>query len=230
MAKKSQPRKPKKPSGPRASWRGSLAFSLVTFPVEAFNALDPAQSDIHFHQIHAKCHSRIHYQKVCPIHGDISNDEIVSGYEYAKDKYVEVDPDEITALRTESDRALKIDSFVSPEAIDPLYFDGRMYYLMPASPAANEPYAVIVEAMERAHRFGVAHLIMSGKDQIALLRPVNGILHMAMLNYQAEIRSPGKTAASLKKPGNIAQQVQLARTLIDQWSQDHFDFSAYENE
>jgi DNA end-binding protein Ku len=71
-----------------ASWSGALSFGLVTFPVEAFNAIDREGSDIHFHQVHAKCHNRIRYQKVCPIHGEVSNDEIVSGYEYKKGKNV----------------------------------------------------------------------------------------------------------------------------------------------
>src|SRR2546430_17550298 len=92
----------------RASWKGQLTFGMVSFPVEAFNALDRQHGDIHFHQIHAACHSRIHHQKVCPLHGEVSNDEIVSGYEYKKGKYVEVEPEELEALRTESDRALKI--------------------------------------------------------------------------------------------------------------------------
>jgi DNA end-binding protein Ku len=230
MAKKRpKPREEKPAHAPRSSWRGSLAFGLVTFPVEAFNALNAQGSDFHFHQIHAACHNRIHYQKVCPIHGEVANDEIVSGYEYKKDKYVELDPKELTALRPESDRALKIDAFVSPDAVDPLYFDGRMYYLMPTDSVSNEPYAVIVEAMEREHRHGIAHLIFSGKDQIALIRSLHGLLHMAMLNYDAEIRSPSKTADMIKRLKNIARQVHLAQTLINEWSQDHFDFSKYED-
>src|SRR4051812_6433200 len=56
----------------RAGWRGNLSFGLVSFPVEAVNALNRQESDIHFHQLHAKCHRRIHYQKVCPVHGEVS--------------------------------------------------------------------------------------------------------------------------------------------------------------
>src|SRR3954467_10522908 len=115
-------------SSPRASWKGLFRFGLVSFQVEAINARAPEESDIHFHQIHAACHSRIHYQKVCPIHGEVSNDEIISGYEYKKGKYIEVEPEELESLRSESERALKIDAFVHPGTVDPLYFDGRMYY------------------------------------------------------------------------------------------------------
>src|SRR5204862_2841179 len=149
----------KRPLKHRASWKGNLSFGLVSFPVQAFNALDPEQSDIHFHKLHATCHRRIHYEKVCPIHGRVSNDEIVSGYEYAKGKYVEIEPQELDALRTETERSLTIDAFVEPDAIDPIYFDGRMYYLAPDGTVAEEPYAVVTEALEREGRCGIGQVV-----------------------------------------------------------------------
>src|ERR1700722_5161320 len=116
----------------RPSWRGMLRFGLVVFPVEAFNAHARGQGPIAFHQLHATCHSRIHYKKVCPIHGDVSNDEIVSGYEYCPGEYVEFEPEELDDLRSEKERALTIDAFIPPRDLDPIYFDGRMYFLAPA--------------------------------------------------------------------------------------------------
>src|SRR5688572_12481894 len=109
------------PRGPRASWKGNLSFGLVSFPVQAFNAINREGSDIHFHQLHAQCHRRIRYVKVCPEHGEVTQDEIVSGYEYKKNKYVEIDPEELDAVRTARERALTIDAFVEPDAVDPLY-------------------------------------------------------------------------------------------------------------
>src|SRR5580765_6878990 len=85
----------------RASWRGMVRFGLVSFPVEAFNAHSTEEAPIAFHQLHAECHSRIRYQKTCPVHGPISNDESVSGYEVRKGEYVEIDPDELDELRTD---------------------------------------------------------------------------------------------------------------------------------
>src|SRR3982751_908945 len=118
MAKKKKPAAKKKPQR-RAYWRGNLSFGLVSFPVQSFNALDRAQSDIHFHQLHAECHHRIHYQKICPLHGEVSNDEIVSGYEYQPGKYVEISDEELDDIRTKSERALTIDTFIEPDAVDP---------------------------------------------------------------------------------------------------------------
>jgi DNA end-binding protein Ku len=213
----------------RASWQGNLTFGLVSFAVEAFNAINRRESDIHFNQLHAECHSRIRYEKVCPIHGKVGNDEIVSGYEYQKGRYVEFDPDELADLQSEQDRALKIDAFVAPDEVDPLYFDGRMYYLMPADDAAKEPYGVILTAMEKEQRYGVGQVVFSRKDQIALIRPVDGVLHMAMLNYEVEIRSAKEFAGHLRKPAKAARQLSLAQSLIREWSDEKFDFSSYED-
>ena len=61
----------------RPSWKGFLRLSLVSIPVQAINATQSGDGDLHFHQLHAKCHNRIRYQKVCPVHGEVANDEIV---------------------------------------------------------------------------------------------------------------------------------------------------------
>jgi DNA end-binding protein Ku len=222
-------KKSKRQAKLRASWKGNISFGLVSFPVQAINARDAKGSDIHFHQLHATCHRRIRYEKVCPLHGEVSKDEIVSGYEFRKGQYVEVEPEELDALRTKSERSLTIDAFVEPEAIDPIYFDGRMYYLVPGGKAAEEPYAVVAEAMEREGRYGVGQVVFSGKDQLALVRPYEGLLHMAMLNFDEEIRRPAEVMAAHKPPRVGGRKVQLAQTLVRTWFSDDFDFAAYDD-
>ena len=71
-----------------------------------------------FHMLHATCLSRIHYKKICPIHGEVANEDIVSGYEFAKGEYVTVAANEKSKLREEDDKAIAIDTFVEPAAID----------------------------------------------------------------------------------------------------------------
>lgn len=227
MPQRSAKKKARVNSRSRASWKGNLTFGLVSFTVEAYNAIDRTGSDIHFHQIHAGCHRRIHYEKVCPVHGEVSHDEIVSGYEQAKGHYLEIDPDELDALLTSNERALTIDAFVAPDEIDPLYYDGRMYYLLPSGKAAQAPYELIRTAMLREEVYGIGQVVFSGKDQIALLRVVEGVLHMAMLNFEAEIKPPEKMAEGLSNTKPEARQLKLAQSLIREWSVEDFDFSQY---
>lgn len=232
MAKKKG--KAKRPAKHRASWKGNLTFGMVSIPVQAINALNREESDIHFHQLHAGCHRRIRYAKICPVHGEVSNDEIVSGYEYKKGKYVEIAPEELEALRSEREHALTIDAFVPHDAIDPMYFDGRLYYLVPADESAREPYDVIAQAMQREERYGIGPIVFSGKEQLALIRPVGGVLQMAMLNYNEEIRLPKdlelKKPAAQKKSNDSRRKIQLAQSLVRNWSVDDFDFNRYDDE
>src|SRR5262249_46750610 len=139
----------------RGSWKGNLTFGLVSFPVQALAVVDPDRDEIQFHQLHAECHRRIRYQKTCPVHGEVSQDEIVSGYEYEKGKYVEIEPDELAKLRPKRERSLTLDTFVEPEEVDPIYFDGRNYFLLPDGEKANEPYAVVREALAKEKRYGI---------------------------------------------------------------------------
>ncbi len=173
----------------KATWKGQLRFGLVSFPVEAVNVRAKEEGDIHFHLLHASCHSRIRFEKVCPVHGNVPNSEIVSAYEYEPGKYVEIESGELDALRPRGERALNVDNFVKPAAIDPIYFDGRTYYLVPAGPEAVEPYQVLCQAMEHQQRWGVGQVTMSGREQLVLIRPHDEVLLMSVLVFPAEIRS-----------------------------------------
>ena len=213
----------------RASWRGALQFGLVTFPVEAFNAHETSEDHVAFHQLHRKCHSRVHYQKVCPIHGEIDQEEIVSGYEYSKGRYVEVEPDELDALRTAAERSLTLDAFVAPEDVDVVQFDGRNYFLSPAGDDAREPYTIFLKALQSSGQWGVGQVVWSGREQLAVVRPYEDALHMAMLNYVREIRDPASTVGAPLNLRSSDKKVQLAEQLIEAWTEDSFDLAAYKD-
>ncbi|MBC7817428.1 MAG: hypothetical protein IAG10_11105, partial [Planctomycetaceae bacterium] len=185
--------------------------------------------EIALHQLHAKCHSRIRYQKTCPIHGEIANDEIIKGYEVSKGEYIEIDPDELEKLRSGADRSLTIDTFVAPDEIDSIYFDGRMYFLSPDGDVAREPYGVLLEALRHLGRWGVGQIIFSGKEQIVVIRPYGDALNMVMLNYQAEIRDPEETILAPATVRRADRMVKLAEQLIESWTDESFDFSKYED-
>jgi DNA end-binding protein Ku len=228
-ARMKRKKKAKSRSKFRASWRGRLRFGLVSFEVQAVNAENKDRSEIHFNLLHEPDHERIRYEKVCPKHGEVPNDEIVEGYEIAKGKYVEFEKEELDELQTEEDKTLTIDAFVSSEEIDPIYFDGRMYYLMPMGPESAEPYALLEAAMAKKKRWGVGQLVWSGREQLAVVRPVDGLLSMAMLNYDAEIRKPSEIKSEFTRPRVTPSKLRLAADLVAKWQDGEFDFSAYKD-
>lgn len=229
MARRGVKRSARSSDKARASWRGMLRFGLVSFPVEGFNAHAAEQGQVALHQLHTTCHSRIRYQRTCPIHGPVSNDEIVSGYEVSKGKYVEVSREELNDLRSEADRSLTIDTFIAPDELDEIYFDGRMYYLAPDGDQSREPYAVFLDALRRQKRWGVGQVVFSGKEQIVVVREHQHALQMAMLNYHAEIREPGGIVGALPTVKGSDRKVHLAEQLIESWTDSSFDFEKYED-
>src|SRR4051812_13822091 len=213
----------------RASWRGQLRFGLVSFEVQAINVEIKENAEVHFHLLHEPDHQRIHYAKICPKHGEVPSEEIVEGFEYTKGKYVEFDKEELDVLRTQQEKALSIDAFVSAEEIDPIYFDGRMYYLIPSGANSNEPYSLLQAAMEKKKRWGVGQVVFSGREQLAVVRPLDGVLNMAMLNYNAEIRKPSDIKSEFTRPRATGAKLRLAEDLISKWHDGDFDFSDYKD-
>ena len=122
----------------RSSLKGYLKFSLVSLQVKAYPATTSDGGSVKLNQLHIDCHSRINYKKTCPNHGEVSNDAIVSGYEYQKGQYVIVDTDELEKLRTEDDKAIQIDTFINPDDLDPVYYAGKTYYLVPDGPVGQK--------------------------------------------------------------------------------------------
>jgi DNA end-binding protein Ku len=210
-------------------WRGFIRLSLVSVPVRAYTAFVTGGGEIHFNQLHAECHSRIQYKKTCPIHGEVSNDQIVSGFQYAKDQYVVVDPDELDKLRTEDEKAVNITAFVSPDTVDPIYLTGSTYYLVPDAPVGQRPYAVLRQAMIEENRYAVAQVVIHGKEHTVLLRPIGNVLAMSALSYEKQVTKPSAFDELAPSAQPSPEELDLTKTLIRASTAADFDFAAYKD-
>ena len=214
----------------RPSWEGFIKFNLISVPVKAYNAVNGGGGKVGFHLLHKTCKSRIRYKKVCPIHGEVSNDEIVSGYEIAKGQYAIVDKEERKELKSEDDKAIALAAFVPPEAIDPVFFSGRTFYLVPAGKVAQKPYAVILDAMREEGRYAVAQVVFSGRGQLAVVRPYGKLFAMTLLNYENEIKKPAPFEADIDTPAVSTEERKLAKMLVETATAEEFDLSQYKDE
>jgi DNA end-binding protein Ku len=152
---------------PRSLWKGTLSFGLVTIPVQLFSATENRTPS--FNQLRSTDHSRISYKRVAKADGEeVAYDDIVKGYEYARDHYVVFTKDELDSLRPASSRSIEIEQFVPLEQIDPIYFD-RTYYLAPEASGAKA-YALLAEAMTDGGSVAVCRITLRDKEYLATLR------------------------------------------------------------
>jgi len=213
-----------------SAWKGYLRVSLVSVPVKAYTALQSGGGRISFNQLHETCKSRISYKKVCPIHGEVPNDEIVSGYQFAKGQYVIVDPDEIARVRPKSeDRSIGVDAFVPAGSIDDLYLSGKSYYLTPDGPVGQKPYQLLRDAMAGQSLDAVAKVILSNREQIVLVRPHEKLLVMSVLEYAAQLKAPESFEDEIAKSSVSKQELNLAKRLVADMQRDDFDLAEYKD-
>jgi DNA end-binding protein Ku len=210
----------------RSSWKGFLKLSLVSVPVKAYTATSSG-GDIKLNQLHKACNSRINYKKSCPIHGEVANDEIVSGYEYSKGQYVIVDPEDLDKLRTPDEKAINIDGFMTEANVDPVYFTGKSYYLVPDGPVAQRPYALLRDGMAHLKRTAVARVVMHSRDQLVAIRPIDDLLLMSILNFDSQVNKPAAFHEDLTPQQLPDDEVKLANTLIEASTPKNFDLSKY---
>jgi DNA end-binding protein Ku len=204
----------------------TVSFGLVAIPVKLYTATQSANA-ISFNLLHKTCGSRLRQQYICQKEGVVvERDEMVKGYEFAKDQYVRFTPEEIKALEEVGSHSVDISEFVPIESIDPVYFD-KTYYLAPDKGAAK-PYGLLVEALKQSKRCGVGHWAARGKGYIVILRPIGEVLAMQQLHFAADVKSAAEV--EVPQPEVKPAELKLAQQLIDQLAQPKYDAQAYKDE
>ncbi len=213
---------------PRSSWKGFIRLSLVSIPVKAYTAT-ASGGEIRLNQLHRDCNSPIKYRKVCPTHGELESAEIVSGYQYAKGQYVVIDPEEVSKLRKQSDKAVNLDGFFPADKLDLAYLTGKNYYLAPDGPVGQKAYVLLHKVMTEKNLYGIAQVILSGKEQLVVLRTTGRLLVMSGLSYEAQVKSPAAFEDEVIDAEFSADEVKLTETLIGATMLEELDLSKYKN-
>jgi DNA end-binding protein Ku len=204
----------------------TVSFGLVAIPVKLYTAAQSGNA-ISFNLLHKKDGSRLRQQYVCQKEGVIvEREEMVKGYEFAKDQYVLFSPEEIKALEEVGSHAVEISEFVPIESVDPVYYD-KTYYLAPDKGAAK-PYGLLTEALRQAGRCGVGRWAARGKGYLVILRPIGDVLAMQQLHYAADVRRASEV--EVPKPDVKPAELKLAQQLIDAQTSEKFDPDAYRDE
>jgi DNA end-binding protein Ku len=209
-------------------WSGYLTFGLISMPVRLFSGA--RSSSISFNQLHRTDHHRVKQQLICPLDNKVlDRSEIVKGYEYRKNEYVIVEPDEIKKIEPKTAKTMEILEFVKASDVDPVYFESS-YYILPEE-AGRRPYALLTKALEESDYVAIAKLTMHNREYTVFLRPHNGGLMLHTMYYSEEVREvEGFGAPEVEvKEAEIKVAHQLIEALAGDWDPEKYHDTFQEN-
>jgi len=201
----------------------TVSFGLVSIPVKLFSATEATKA-ISFNLLHKGCGSRLKQQYFCVKEEvPVAREDMVKGYEFAKDQYVLFSPEELKALEEAGTGMAEITEFVPLETVDPVYYD-KPYYLAPDK-AGAKPYALLAKALRDSKRCALGRWAARGKQYIVMIRAVEHGLVMQQLMYAGEVRPFNEIEIP---PTEVKDaELKLARQLIDAQTSKAFDPTEY---
>ena len=200
---------------PRANWKGFLRLSLVTCPVALYPATSESEK-ISFNQLNRKTGHRIKYAKVDADTGEeVANEDIVKGYKVDTDTFVEVSKEELENVALESTRTIEIDEFVDKSGIDPRYLI-RPYYLRPDGKVGHDAFAVIRETIREMDKVAIGRVVLTNRERIIALEPLDKGLMGTLLRYPYEVRDPQEYFDEIQDVKVTKDMLDLARHIVEQ--------------
>ncbi|MDI4231689.1 Ku protein [Bradyrhizobium sp. Arg237L] len=201
----------------RANWKGFLRLSLVTCPVALYPATSESEK-ISFNQLNRQTGHRIKYVKVDADTGEeVPNEDIVKGYALDKETFIEVSKEELEELALESTRTIDIDEFVEKSEIDPRYLI-RPYYLRPDGKVGHDAFAVIRETIRDMNKVAIGRVVLTNREHIIALEPLDKGLVGTLLRYPYEVRSEDEYFDEIQDVKVTKDMLDLAKHIVNQKS------------
>src|SRR6476646_1275686 len=209
-------------------WSGYLTFGLISMPVRLFSGA--RSSGISFNMLHRDDLQRVKQQYYCPADNRVvDRSEIVKGYEFRKDEYIVIEPEEIKKIEPQTAKTMEILEFVHADEVDPVYFESS-YYMMPDE-AGRRPYALLTKALEESNYVAIAKLTMHNREYTVFLRPHSGGMMLHTMYYAEEVRQvEGFGAPDVElKDAELKVARQLIEALAGDWDPEKYHDSFQEN-
>ena len=210
----------------RAMGSATISFGLVSLPVKLYSTAESSRS-ISFNWIHEACGSRVQQKFWCPKDETlVERDDLVKGYEFAKDQYVLFTPEELKALDAQATESIDIAEFVPLEKVERIYLD-RAYYLGPDK-GGDRAYRLLAAALRETGRAALGSYSARGKQYVVLVRPIEEGLLMEQLRYSDEVRPFAEVPlgdGQVKK-----EEMKLAVQLVEQSAADEYRPEQFEDE
>ena len=204
----------------------TISFGLVSVPVNLYSSAE-SKAQISFNMLHKKCNGRLKQQYICPKDNNeiVTRDETVKGYEFAKDQYVVLTPEELKALEEKATSTIDVVEFVPLSEVDRVYLD-KVYYLGPDK-GGDRAYRLLAQALKQSGKAALGQYAARGQQHLVLLRPMGDVLVMEQLHYADEVRPSSEVPIP---DGDVKDaELKLALMLIDQTATEKFEPAKYKD-
>ncbi len=211
----------------RSIGSGTISFGLVSIPFKLFTAA--SSQNVSFNMLHKKCGGRMKQQYFCPIDNCIvERTEMVKGFEFAKEQFVQFDETELKKLESPKTDSLELIEFVPEDTVDFVHIE-KSYYLGPDK-GGDKAYQLLSKSMQRTKRVAVGRYWTRGKEQLVLIRPYRSrglILHYVY--YANEVRAFDEIELGSEMAFKPMEE-QLADKLIEQLAKREFNAKEFKDE
>jgi DNA end-binding protein Ku len=157
----------------------------------------------------------------------VPREERVQGYEISKDKDVRLEPEELKVLEPASSSALVIATFVTEQAVDPVYLEGAYY--LDAGKNGERGYRVLVQALEQTHRVAVGTFTWRGNTTPIAIRAHQDGLLLQRFYFADDVHNAAEIDRGTEPKGRDQERT-LAERLISELSGTQFQPESYEDE
>ena len=118
----------------------------------------------------------------------VTNEDITKGFQYEKDRYALIEPEEIAKVKIKTTKAVDILGFVEASEIASTFYDSP-YYLGPDGPVAEKPYALLLQVLKDTGKVGLAKVVLRDREDLVAVFPHENGIVLQKLRYPAEVRS-----------------------------------------
>ena len=214
---------------PRSMWKGAIQFGLVTIPVKLYLATE-SRAGVSFNMLHAEDLSRIQMKIWCPEDEKIiPRSETVKGYEYAPDKYVVINDEDLEKLPLKTVRSIEIEQFVdAAEAETQTKFVKQAYYLEPDR-VGRKAFVLLKEVLQDKGLIAICKIVIRDREALAALDPFQNTMMLSTLYWPDEIRALGELDLPEEEPEIKPAEKKMAAQLIEAMTGE-FDPAAYRDE
>lgn len=214
----------------RPTWSGTLQISLVSIAVRIFPATNPGRQ-VEFHMIDRKTHKRVHHRNVDE-GAEVEKEDIVKGYEYAKDRYIEIDPEELRSLRIPTAETVEIKQFVHGNEVSPVLYE-RAYFIAPKDGTQAKALNVMRKALRDTATVGIGEIAFSGREHLVAIGAPPDLkqagLMLYTLRYEEELRDAKGALSGGKETAVEKDELELAKRLIE-GKTSRFDLARYKDD